>query len=89
MLGVNVNGYDIKHLKEAMTKEKLTWRSFADPGDIGQGAIAKGWNLAATPTFYVIDHKGVIRGKWVGGAAARAMDVAIEKLVKGAEASQK
>ena len=69
MIGVNVNGYDVKKLKEAMDKEKLTWRSFADPGRLGHGAIATKWNFAATPTLYIIDHKGVIRHKWVGNSS--------------------
>src|SRR5262245_16778602 len=44
-----------------MEKEKLTWRSFAD-----DGSLVGTWNLPGTPTFYVIDHQGVIRHKWVG-----------------------
>jgi hypothetical protein len=68
-----------------MEKEKLTWRSFADPGAIGQGAIATRWNLTGTPTLYVIDHKGVIRHKWVGSPGEKAIDTALEKLIKEAE----
>ena len=41
-----------------MKKENLTWRSFADPGDAGQGAIAARWNLTSTPTLYVLDPEG-------------------------------
>ncbi len=85
MLGVNVNGYDAKQLKLAMDKEKLTWRSFADPGALGQGAIAARWNVSGTPTLYVIDHKGVIRHKWVGSPGEKAIDAALEKLLKDAE----
>jgi peroxiredoxin len=72
-----------------MTKEKLTWRSFADPGALGQGAIATKWNLSATPTFYVLDHKGVIRHKWVGSPGEKAIDAALEKLIKEAEKREK
>jgi hypothetical protein len=68
-----------------MEKEKLTWRSFVDPGDIGQGAIATRWNLTGTPTLYVIDHKGVIRHKWVGSPGEKAIDNALEKLIEEAE----
>jgi hypothetical protein len=68
-----------------MEKEKLTWRSFADPGDIGQGAIATRWNLAGTPTLYVIDHQGVIRRKWVGSPGEKGIDNALEKLIREAE----
>jgi hypothetical protein len=82
LIGVNVNGYDAKQLKRAMTKEKLTWRSFADPGALGQGAITTLWNLSGTPTFYVLDARGVIRYKWVGGPGAKAIDAALDKLLK-------
>jgi hypothetical protein len=79
VIGVNVNGYDARKLKEVMGKEKLTWRSFADDG-------------------YVIDHRGMIRHKWVGSPSdyklgglpeAKAIDSALEKLIKVAEADQK
>lgn len=85
MIGVNVTGHDARKLKAVMDKEKLTWRSFADPGELGQGAIAARWNLAATPTLYVIDHKGVIRHKWLGSPGEKAIDTALEKLIKIAE----
>jgi hypothetical protein len=85
LIGVNVTGHDARKLKAVMDKEKLTWRSFADPGELGQGAIAASWNLAATPTLYVIDHKGVIRNKWLGSPGEKAIDTALEKLIKEAE----
>jgi hypothetical protein len=68
-----------------MDKEKLTWRSFADPGPLGQGPIATRWNLSATPTFYVIDSKGVIRHKWLGSPGEKAIDASLDKLLKKAE----
>jgi hypothetical protein len=68
-----------------MHKEKLNWRSFADP----KNAIAARWNLSGTPTYYVIDHKSVIRYKWVGPPAARAIDAALEKLIPAAELDAK
>ena len=93
MIGVNVNGYDSRKLKQVMAKEKLTWRSFAD-----DGSIVGTWNLPGTPTFYVIDHRGVIRHKWVGSPAdyklgglpdAKAIDAALEKLIQVAESDRK
>jgi peroxiredoxin len=65
-----------------MDKEKLNWRSFADRGALGQGAITTKWNLAATPTLYVIDGKGVIRHKWVGAPGEKAIDAALDRLIK-------
>ncbi len=63
-----------------MTREKLNWRSFDD-----QGAINRQWNLPATPTFCIIDHKGAIRHKWVGSPGEKAIDTALEKLIQAAE----
>jgi len=75
----------VKQLGEVMTKEKLTWRSFVDEGNAGLGPIATKWNLAATPTFYVIDHKGVIRHKWSAAPGEKLLDATLDKLIKAAE----
>ena len=85
LIGVNVGGY-AKNLKDIVKKENLPWRSFADRGDAGQGAIAGRWNLTNTPTLYVLDPRGVIRYKWVGGPGEKAIDAALEKLLKEFEA---
>jgi peroxiredoxin len=77
LLGVHGNDYAPKKLKEVMDKEKLNWRSFVD-----KGAIAEKWKPAGTPAFYIIDHKGVIRYKWAGAPGAKAMDAALDKLIK-------
>ena len=93
MIGVNVNGYDYRKLKQVMAKEKLTWRSFAD-----DGSIVGTWNLPGTPTFYIIDYQGVIRHKWVGSPSdyklgglpdAKAIDAALDKLIQVAESDRK
>lgn len=85
LVGVHVGGLDAKGLKEIMESSKLPWRSFVDVGNAGAGPIAKKWNQSATPTFYVLDHKGVIRYKWTGAPGAKVMDAAIEKLIEEAE----
>ncbi len=73
-----------------MDREKLPWRSFVDPGAVGQGAIAARWNVHATPTFYVIDHRGIIRHKWVGSSPGeKAIDAALEKLLQEAQRDAK
>lgn len=66
-----------------MEKEQLNWRSFAD-----QGAINAKWN-AGTPTYYVIDHRGVIRYRWVGNPGEKAIDARLEKLIHVAEREAK
>jgi hypothetical protein len=85
LIGVNVGGLSVKELGEVMAREKLTWRSFADPGQAGHGSIAKQWNLSNTPTFYLLDHRGVIRHKWTAPPGAKALDAAMEKLLREAE----
>jgi hypothetical protein len=79
LIGVNVNDAQARNLKQIMEKENLNWRSFAYQEDI----IAK-WN-PSTPAYYVIDHKGVIRFKWVGYPGERSIDSALEKLIEDAE----
>jgi hypothetical protein len=85
LLGIHIGGSNAKQLKEVMEKDKLTWRSFVDAGNAGAGPIAAKWNLSATPTFYVIDHKGVIRYKWAGAPGEKVMDEALDKLIKATE----
>ena len=77
---MNTNESDAKKLKAIMDKEKLNWRSFA-AGD----TLAARWNNPGTPMYYVIDHKGVIRYKWLGVPGEAALDIALEKLIKEAE----
>jgi len=67
-----------------MDKEQLNWRSFAD----SSRDITANWN-AATPTYYVIDHTGMIRHKWVGNPGEKAIDAVLEKLIKVAERNEK
>ena len=74
MIGVNVLGHEPKELKEVMTKEQMTWRSIASQ------AVTTRWN-AGTPTYYVLDGKGIIRYKWVGSPGEKAIDTALEKLL--------
>lgn len=77
MVGFNIWQKDPKKLNASMTEEKLNWRSF-----VFDESIYKKWNRPATPLFYVIDHKGIIRRKWVGAPGAKAIDTAVEKLIE-------
>ena len=89
LVGVHIGGSNAKKLKQTMEKEKLNWRSFVDAGNAGAGPIATKWSLSVTPTFYVIDHKGVIRYKWAGAPGEKVMDEALAKLIKAAETDSK
>ena len=93
VIGVNTNTYKPEKLKEVMDKEKLPWRSFADPRgekDEGfRGPVCEHWNLEGTPTLYLIDHKGVIRYHWLGGPGDKVIDAAIARLLKETEEGDK
>jgi hypothetical protein len=80
LIGVHGNAYAPRKLKEVMEKEKLNWRSFAD-----QRVISAKWSSRGTPAYYIIDHKGVIRHKWSGYPGVKAIDAALEKLIKKVE----
>jgi len=84
LVGVN-SDRDRAELKKAMEKENITWRSFWNGGSTS-GPISTRWAVRGWPTLYLIDHKGVIRKKWVGGPGNEVMDKEIDRLVKEAEA---
>jgi hypothetical protein len=83
LIGVNVNESESTNLKERMDKEKMNWRSFAH-----QEAINAQWN-PSTPSYYVLDPKGVIKYKWVGAPGEKAIETALEKLINEAEGKGK
>ena len=89
LLGVHIGGSNARQLKAVLLKEKITWRSFVDAGRAGAGPIATQWNLSATPTFYLIDHQGVIRFKWAGPPGEKVLDAALAQLLTAAEGKEK
>jgi hypothetical protein len=86
LVGVN-SDKDLKALKPILEKEQITWRSFWNGLDGTQGPISREWNVRGWPTLYLIDHKGVIRHKYLGSPGEKALDAAIENLVREAEMS--
>jgi hypothetical protein len=73
-----------------MDKEKLNWRSFAEKrDDEGMGKITGTFNLQGTPTLFVLDHKGVIRYRWLGSPGDAKINSAIDTLIKEAEKEAK
>ncbi len=84
LLGVNTDGDGIEKFKANMQTHKINWRSWQD----GQGGpICKQYQVRSFPTLMLIDHKGVIRHKWVG--APKNLDDAINQAIKEAEADGK
>jgi hypothetical protein len=82
LLGVNLGRTAATEVARVMQEEQLNWRSFVD-----RGAISEQWSRPGTPTFYLLDGKGVIRRKWVGSPGEKALDDAIEALTREAEAA--
>jgi hypothetical protein len=85
LIGVNSDP-DKKTIQDGLKKYQVTWRSFAagnTRGKIPQEFKVQGW-----PTLILIDHKGVIRQKWIGNPGDKVIEGEIEKLVKAAEDDQ-
>ncbi len=85
LIGVN-SDRDLNELKEVLNTEQITWRSFWNGPQGTGGPISSDWNVRGWPTLFLIDHKGILRYKWVGNPGDKVMDEAIDKLVKEAEA---
>ena len=68
LLGVN-SDEDLKALKPRLKEESITWRSFWNGPKGTRGPISAEWNVRGWPTIYIIDHKGIIRGKGKRGEA--------------------
>jgi len=88
IIGVN-SDKDLEALKPVLKEEEITWRSFWNGPKGTGGPISAEWGVRGWPTLYLIDHKGVIRHKWVGSPGDKVMDAAIDKYVKVAEKETK
>jgi thiol-disulfide isomerase/thioredoxin len=83
LLGVN-GDKDVAHAKKVATAKGITWRSFIDQPD-GRGTISKAWNVRGWPTLYLIDHKGIIRQRWVGAPPSEVLGREVDRLIAAAE----
>jgi Thioredoxin-like len=84
LVGVNSDP-DLEKLKPVLAEERITWRSFWNGKEGTGGPISTEWNVHGWPTLFVIDHKGVIRHKYLGSPGEEKLDAAIDKLVEEAE----
>jgi thiol-disulfide isomerase/thioredoxin len=71
-------------VQAAVEKKGIKWRSFRN----GTFTIANDWNVRSWPTVYLIDHRGIISGKWKGDPGEKELDEEVEKLIKAAEADK-
>jgi hypothetical protein len=85
LVGVNSDGPE--ELKKARTDNPIAWPSFKDRA-AGKQAVSDVWKVHAWPTLYLIDHRGVIRKRWLGGPSAEVLDREIDKLVEAARADR-
>src|SRR5678815_4513221 len=82
LIGINTDTE--KELYFAKAKEmEVTWRSSWQGST--SGPICTQYRVQGYPTLYLIDHKGVIRQKWVGGPEESVLDKAIDELLAEAE----
>jgi hypothetical protein len=84
LVGVN-SDTDLTELKKVLEEEKITWRSFWNGKEGTRGPISTEWNVHGWPTLFIIDHKGVIRHKYLGNPGDDKLDAAIDKLIAEAE----
>jgi Thioredoxin-like len=75
---------DPEKLQKDLKDNQVTWRSFQNHRKDNK-SISTEWNLKGWPTLYLIDHKGVIKKKWLGGPGNEVLDKEVEKLVQAAE----
>jgi len=87
ILGIN-SGDNRDVLKRAMDQGEITWRCWRDgEKPYGTGPIITNWNIRGFPTFFLIDHRGVLRSKAdIHPFDTRSFDDAVEGLLKEAEA---
>ena len=88
---LGINNFDRREaLKEAIAHGEITWRCWWDAGNEVDdlGPITTSWNIRGYPTFFLIDHRGVIRSKGDIHPFDPAFDNSIDVLLKEAEKDQ-
>ncbi len=75
LLGVDCEA-DKNTARQVMARERMTWPNWFD-GAQGTGPIAVRYHVRSYPSVFILDHKGVIRGREPGG-----LDQAVDKLLK-------
>jgi hypothetical protein len=88
LIGVN-SDKDRKDCIEKNGKEQITWRSFWNGSEGTAGPISAEWNVQGWPTLFLIDHKGVIRHRFLGNPGDEKLDKFIDELVQEAEKAAK
>ena len=81
LLGVNSDG-NLNVLKDVIQSENINWRSWWD----GQaGPITRAWQVTTSPTIYLIDHKGIIRKRYVGAPREAVLEQILNQMLSTAD----
>ena len=64
LLGIN-SDKDKEKLRQRIKDETINWRSWWDGGG-DHGPIAGLYSIPGWPTMYILDHRGIIRYKFLG-----------------------
>ena len=86
LIGINTDE-SLKELQKVVKENGITWRNtWVDPKS--KTGLPKVWNVRGYPTAVLIDHKGVIRKRFLG-VDEEEFERDIEALVVEAEADLK
>ena len=77
IVGIDVDEEDGKS-QIAVKDHGISWRSFRNSLRGGQ-MISKDWSVIGFPTLYLIDEKGAIRQRWIGGPPRDELIEAIDR----------
>ena len=83
LIGINTNRYKPEKLKEVMDKEKLNCAGLPIPTTSLVTAAPFACGSQGTPTLFVLDHKGIIRYRWLGSPGEKKIDEALGKTHQG------
>ena len=68
-----------------LAREGVTWRNAMDLGTAESGALWSRWAVRGFPQFYLLDDRGVIRGRWFGDPDLDELATQIEGLLAEAK----
>jgi peroxiredoxin len=83
MLGVNSDNNRTQLSRDLVTHE-VNWRSFRDQKPDG-GSVSRDWGVRTWPTLFLVDHRGVIRHRFVDKPDETHLENCIQALVREAE----
>lgn len=82
LIGVNGDD-DFEKAKKAVQEKGITWPSFRNGGV--RGRLSDQWHVNAWPTLYLVDHRGMIRRRFVGFPDEKGLGELVEVQVAECE----